>query len=114
MLTAYDKRMCERQSSASTKETTSCIVSGDVVATLKSYEVILTHNSPKLRLLTSINKRHTLINIFEYSCNECRHKIFANILNTGHISCGVYLLHPAFLLFVSLQGYQGRRSGVVE
>lgn len=108
MLTAYDKRMCERQSSASTKEATSCIVSGDVVATLKSYEVILTHNSPKLRLLTSINEAHTLKNRFKYSCDECRLEIFANILNTGHISCGVCLLHPAFLLFVSMQRYQGR------
>ena len=62
VLTAYDKRMCERQSSASTKEATSCIVSGDVVATLKSYDVILTHNSPTLRLLNSINEAHTLKN----------------------------------------------------
>ena len=101
MLTAYDKRMCERQSSASTKETTSCIVSGDVVATLKSYEVILTHNSPKLRLLTSINEAHTLKNRFRYSCDECRLEIFANILNTGHISCGVCSFVPLFCFLLA-------------
>ena len=107
--------MYERQSSASNKETTSCIVSGDVVATLKlSYEVILTHNSPKLRLLTSINVAHTLRNIFKHSCEECRLQIFTSALNTGHISCGVCLLHPPFLLFVSMQGYQGGGSGVIE
>ena len=98
-------------SSASTKEITSCIFIGDVMATV---EVILTHNLPKLRLLTSINVAHTVRNIFEYFCEECPLQIFAKALNTRHISYGVCLLHPPFLLFVSMQGYQGGRSGIVE
>ena len=85
------------------------------MATLKScYEVILTHNSPKLRLLTGINVAHTGRNVFEHFCEECLLQIFANAFNTGHISCGVCLLHPPFWPFVNMQEYQGGRSGIVE
>ena len=85
------------------------------MATLQScYEVIQTSNSPKVRLMTGINVPHRIRNTFGRFFEESSLEIFSNSFNTGHMSCGVCLLHPPLWLFVRMLEYQSGRGGIAE
>ena len=85
------------------------------MATLQScYEVIQTSNSPKVRLMTSINVLHRIRNKVGRFFEESSLEIFGYTFNTGHMSCGVCLLHPPLWIFVRMLGYQSGRGGIAE